>query len=420
MAEKLAIKVTAAIQVDSLGAGSYSVANTPNLILRVKPTGTRSWVFRYSSNGKVKEVGLGKAGKRDVGLAEARDKAADMRKAIRDGFDPRTTRASKHDAAAMTFKRYAERYIEGREADHKAGKHKHRSAKHLAQWSSTLERYAYPLIGDMLPKDIGYAHIEDIARAKDLAAKAETKYRVIQRVKLILDEASDHEHDHARFNPAARYLTKLKRDSRDVSHHAYAPVTAMPAIYAALAAKDATSALALRWSILTACRSSEARGALWSEIAGDTWELPAGRMKANKPHTVWLSDEAKAVLAIMAERNPKREGRIFPGPQGGLISDVSVNKVLKGVVEKVLGKDAKATAHGFRSTFRTWGGDEADAKFSAEALELCLAHTEANKVVAAYNHAQMVAERKRIMMAWADYLTGGNNVGNVVKFTKSA
>ncbi|MFD1033106.1 Arm DNA-binding domain-containing protein [Sphingomonas hankookensis] len=115
------MKVSAATQVDSVGPGSYSVKDAPNLILKVKPAGTRSWVFRYSANGKVKEVGLGKAGKRDVGLAEARDKAAEMRKAIREGVDPRTTRTAKHDPAAMTFRRYAERYVEGREADHKAG-----------------------------------------------------------------------------------------------------------------------------------------------------------------------------------------------------------------------------------------------------------------------------------------------------------
>lgn len=132
MAEKLAIKITAATQVDSVGPGSYSVKDTPNLILRVKPTGTRSWVFRYSSNGKVKEVGLGKAGKKEkgvVGLAEARELAAAMHTAIRKGADPRTTRTNKHDAAAMTFKRYAERYVEGREADHTPDE-EHRAARH--------------------------------------------------------------------------------------------------------------------------------------------------------------------------------------------------------------------------------------------------------------------------------------------------
>ena len=190
--------------------------------------------------------------------------------------------------------------------------------------------------------------------------------------------------------------------------------------YLALKAKDATSALCLRWSILTACRSGEARGALWSEIDGDMWAIPASRMKANKAHSVWLGDEAQSILAIMRERNPKQEGRIFPGPQGGIISDVAINKLLKGVVEKVLGKDAKATAHGFRSTFRTWGSDETDAKFSPEALELCLAHIEANKVVAAYNRAQMANERKRILKAWNDYCSGVKDEANVVPFKKSA
>lgn len=412
-----ASKISNARQVDSASPGSYTVAE--NLILRVKPHGSRSWVFRYAAHGKVKEIGLGKAGTKERGLGEAKELAEKMRAAVRNGLDPRTVLKPKHDPTAMTFKVHAARYIEGREADHKAGRHKNKSAKHLAQWESTLARYAYPHIGDMLPKDIGYAHIEDMARSKDLAAKAETKYRVIQRVKVVLDEAADHDHDHSRFNPAARYLTKLKRDSRDVAHHAYAPVEAVPALYAALKAKDATSALCLRWSILTACRSGEARGALWSEIDGDMWAIAATRMKAGRPHSVWLSDEAQAILEVMRERNPKQEGRIFPGPQGGLLSDVAINKVLKGVVEKELGEGAKATAHGFRSTFRTWGA-EADGKFSPEALELCLAHIEANKVVAAYNRATMDAERKRILKAWSAYCSGSQDNANVVPFKKSA
>jgi integrase len=416
-AKEPVIKITNARQIDSVPPRSYTVAE--NLILRVKPNGSRSWVFRYAAHGKVKEIGLGKAGTKERGLGEAKELAEKMRAAVRNGSDPRTVLKPKHDPSAQTFRWHASRYIEGREADHKAGRHKNRSAKHLAQWTSTLARYAYPHIGDLLPKDIGYAHIEDMARSKDLAAKAETKYRVIQRVKVVLDEAADHDHDHSRFNPAARYLTKLKRDSRDVAHHPYAPVEAVPALYAALTAKDATSALALRWSILTACRSGEARGALWSEIDGDMWAIAATRMKAGRPHSVWLSDEAQSILEVMRERNPKQEGRIFPGPQGGLISDVAINKVLSGVVVKVLGEGAKATAHGFRTSFRTWGA-EADAKFSPEALELCLAHIEANKVVAAYNRATMDAERMRILKAWSDYCSGSQDNANVVPFKTSA
>src|SRR3954468_8267047 len=94
--------VTKALQVDSVGLGAYSAA--PNLILRVKPSGARSWIFRYQSGGKVAEVGLGKAGTKERGLGEARDLAEKMRAAVRNGVDPRTVLRPKHDPSALTFR----------------------------------------------------------------------------------------------------------------------------------------------------------------------------------------------------------------------------------------------------------------------------------------------------------------------------
>lgn len=383
-----------------------------NLYLRVTGPGAASWLFRYQSNGKAVQIGLGSHAK--LTLKDATDKAIDMKRAIDGGINPKTLLGDRHDPSANTFKFYAERYIEGREKKHKRGERKHKSAKHMAQWTATLERYVYPHIGITPPKLVSYTDIEDIAEADDLAGKDETKYRVVQRIKVILDEAADREHDFARFNPANRYIAKMNRGSREVKHHAYAAPADVPAIYAALRLKDTTSALCLRWSILTACRSGEARGALWAEIDDDMWRIDAKRMKAGKSHEVWLGDEALSILATMRERAGQSE-RIFPGPHGGLISDVAINKTLALAVRDA-GFDMKVTAHGFRSSFRTWGADETEAQFSPEALELCLAHTETNKVKKAYNHASMLVERKRIIKAWNDYCAGFDNENsNVVK-----
>lgn len=375
---------------------------TDNLYLRVTGPGAASWLFRYQSKGKAVQIGLGSHAK--LTLKDATDKAIDMKRAIDDGINPKTLLGEKHDPSANTFKFYAERYIEGREKKHKRGERKHKSAKHMAQWTATLERYVYPHIGNTPPKNVSYTDVEDIAEADDLASKDETKYRVVQRIKVILDEAADREHDFARFNPANRYIAKMNRGSREVQHHPYAMPGDVPAIYASLRQKVTTSALCLRWSILTACRSGETRGALWAEIDDDMWRIDGKRMKAGKSHEVWLGDEAQSILAIMRERAGQSE-RIFPGSQGGLISDVAINKTLALAVRDA-GLDIKVTAHGFRSSFRTWGADETEAQFSPEALELCLAHTETNKVRKAYNHANMLIERKRIIKSWNDYCVG--------------
>lgn len=394
-----------ALQVDKLGPGSYT--DEANLILRVKPTGARSWVFRYQSGGKIAEIGLGKAGKNERGLAEARELAAQMRAAVRNGVDPKTVLKPKHDPAAMTFKVYAGHYIDYLRATPRNGKT--RNDKAVEQWPSTLEKWVYPHIGDKRPADITYRDVQAVltqkgkAGAKGLADLPETQKRVRQRIKVILDEAAKEENEPHRYNPALSF--KLESRPHDsVKHHAAAPWQDVPTIMASLRKKASTSALLLRFSILTAARSGEARGALWSEIDLDaaTWTLPKERMKAGRLHRVPLCEEAIAILKVMAERkHVKSPERVFPGAQGGLISDVAINKTLHAAA-------AGVTAHGFRSSFRQWVAEA--TSFSPEAAELALAHTPKDKVQAAYQRSDLFDARKIIMKAWGDFVVGKKNV----------
>lgn len=408
-------KITKAVQVDSVGAGSYSAA--PNLILRVKPTGARSWVFRYQSGGKVAEVGLGKAGTKERGLGEARELAEKMRAAVRNGIDPKTVLKPKHDPAAMTFKAYAEHYIEQLRATPRNGKA--RNAKAVEQWPSTLAKWVYPHIGDKRPAEVTYRDVQSVLTRKGLAELPETQKRVRQRIKVILDEAAKEENEPHRYNPALSF--KLERRAHDsVKHHAAAPWQEVPAIMAKLRDKDSTSALLLRFSILTAARSGEARGALWGEIDLDsaTWTLPKERMKAGRLHRVPLCPEAVEILKVMAERkHPKAPGKVFPGALGGLISDVAVAKTLK-LAARDAGLDAHVTAHGFRSSFRQWGAEA--TSFSPEALELALAHTPKDKVQLAYQRSDLFDPRKIIMKAWGEFLAGKSNVVELVPANKMA
>ncbi|HEY0011507.1 MAG TPA: integrase arm-type DNA-binding domain-containing protein [Allosphingosinicella sp.] len=386
-------------KVTSLKAGSKPglYADGSNLYLRLTETGAKSWIFRYSANGKVRQLGLGSYPARS--LKAAREVAADMRAALASGDDPATILKPKHDPAAMTFRLYAADFIEAKRREFSNG-------KHAAQWPSTLERYVYAHIGDLKPSEVTYRHIEKIMCQPDLAGKRETLSRVRQRVQVILEYAAHREGEPHRYNPALSFKLP-KRKPTDVRHHAHAPWQEVPAIMAALRLKRATTAMLLRFSILTAARSMEARGALWQEIDLDqaVWLIPAERMKARRPHRVPLSEEAVALLTIMAERKVEGSDRVFPGERGGLLSDVAINKTLHAIKQGV-------TAHGFRASFREWAAEA--TTFAREAVELCLAHTNPNRVEAAYQRSDLFEPRKAIMKSWADFCAGKSNVIELV------
>lgn len=170
-----------------------------------------------------------------------------------------------------------------------------------------------------------------------------------------------------------------------------------------LRTKDCMSAYCLRFTILTAARSGEARGALWSEISADfkSWTIPGSRMKAGREHAVPLCDEAIEILKIMKQWRMNEAKLIFPGSRGTLLSDVAVNKTLHNVAPNV-------TTHGFRSSFRIWGA-ETTATPSA-VLELALAHVNQNRVEAAYQRSDLFEKRRELMTLWGDFCKSTNHV----------
>lgn len=390
------IKILTARQIDTLQTGFHSDGG--NLYLRVRDTGGRSWVFRYVLAGKAIELGLGPVDARS--LVQARALAGQMRTALSDGKDPATLVKLKRDSAAMTFKDYAEALIESK-------RHGWRNTKHAGQWAATLKEYAYKTIGDKLPADITIADVKAIL-TPIWADKTETASRVRGRVESVLDYAAVSENAQSRNNPARwkGVLDKLLPAARKVTavvHHAAADYSSVPAIMSALRAKDFLTAYCLRFAILTAARSGEARGALWADIDTEarTWTIPANRMKANREHRVPLCDEALEILAKMQEWRQGDAESVFPGARGGLLSDVAINKTLHTIAPKV-------TAHGFRSAFRDWGAET--TAFPSAALELALAHANKDKVEAAYMRSDLFERRVELMTAWGRYCSSAGNV----------
>ncbi|OCX67875.1 tyrosine-type recombinase/integrase [Acidithiobacillus thiooxidans] len=379
-------------QVDTLPEGFHSDGG--NLYLRVKG-GSRAWVFRYKDKGRVREIGLGPTSIRK--LKEVRVLAEAMRKTQADGRDPgELLRVNDPtETVSMTFEQCAQDLLEAKRSGWK-------NVKHAQQWINTLRDYAFPVIGTKAPADVTLADVKSIL-LPIWTTKTETATRVRQRIEAVLDYAAVHDLCDGTRNPARwkGILNKVLPEPGKVSkreHHAASAYTDIPRIMAALREKSHVSAYCLQFTILTAARSGESRGATWDEVDLDArvWTIPSFRMKAAKPHRVPLSDEAMKILTNMQEWRMRNNPKVFPGARGGLLSDVAVNKTLHSVITDV-------TVHGFRSSFRDWGAEQTN--FPAAVLEQALAHTNPNKVEAAYQRSDLFELRQKLMQMWADFAT---------------
>lgn len=386
-------------KVKTAGPGRHGDGR--GLFLYVKPSGARSWVLRYQVQGRRRDLGLGPFP--DVSLAMARDRASEARRLIAEGEDPIS---KKQQAKPKTFKDAALELIESKRPGWK-------SAKHAAQWTSTLEAYAFPKLGQVQVAKIETADV--IAALTPIwSAKPETANRVRQRIEAVLDYASAlgirTGDNPARWRGHLDHLLPKPAKVRAVKHHPALPHAQIGDFMADLSARKGVAARALAFTILTTARSGETRGATWTEIDLDAkiWTIPADRMKAGKEHRVPLTHEAIAFLgskrdlaALVFESEAK------PGKP---ISDMSMTAVLRRMERDDI------TVHGFRSTFRDWAGETTG--FPREVIEAALAHGIKDKAEAAYARSDLFDKRRKLMEAWGAVANMRRNGAKVVPLTR--
>lgn len=374
--------------------GYHRVGGVAGLILQVTETGARSWILRATVGGKRRDIGLG--GFPDVTLAGAKEAARAARLKIKGGIDPvQDARAQRSAlaaarASAMPFTDAAAKYI----AAHESG---WKNAKHGAQWSATLETYAYPIIGKIVVADIETAHIMRVLEPI-WTTKTETASRLRGRIESVLDWATVRGYrkgdNPARWRGHLDQLLPARSKVQKVEHHAALNYKELSGFILALRKHAGMSALALEFAILTAARSGEVRGATWAEIDTDAavWTIPASRMKAAKEHRIPLSDAVLALLAAL----PRMAGTdlVFPNTKGEPLSDMALTAVLRRM-------NAGVTAHGFRSTFRDWAGET--TAYPREVIEHALAHQLKDKAEAAYARGSLFDKRRRLMDDWAKF-----------------
>lgn len=373
--------------------GVYSVGGAPGLHLQIIG-GSRVWVFRYRFMHQRRRMGLGSYPA--VSLAAARE-AARQAIGLRDaGIDPLKARADEREAARLAIAKRLE-FDQAAESFIKEHESTWRSLKHVQQWRNTLATYASPHFGTVPVSDIDQAMVLR-ALSPIWKTKTETASRLRGRIEQVLDWATAHGH-RSGTNPA-RWRGQLEHILADpdkvapVKHHEAVPFAQLPGVYQQIASVQGQSALALRFLILTAARSGEVRGMLWSEVdlKAALWIIPAARMKAGKEHRVPLSRQAVALLK--GQTQVEHVEHVFPSNRKGPLSDMALTAVMR---RHKLG----AVPHGFRSTFRDWAGEM--THHPRDAVELCLAHTIDTKTEAAYRRADMLEKRTVIMQEWADF-----------------
>lgn len=365
-------------QVATLGPGYH--ADGDGLYLQVTASGARSWILRYQRQGQRREMGLGSASL--YGLADARQRAAHHRKVLAEGLDPIVARRAMRAATARTWGEAKADFIAAREPEWK-------NAAQGEQWRQSLRDYgpndALPIA--RLDTDGVLACLRPIWKASDQGGKVETATRVRGRIERIWDAekvaGNVTGENPARWKGHLEHLLPKPRKVQPQGHHAAMPYADLPAFMARLRQGNAISRKALEFTILTAKRTSEVIGMEWAEVRGKTWHIPAERMKMGVPHDEPLTDAALAVLAGLGKPP-------FPIGEAAMLA----------LLQEDLAQPY--TVHGFRSSFFDWAHET--TAFPKHVIDMALAHKIEDKADAAYRRGALLAKRRELMQAWADYL----------------
>ena len=375
------------------------------MYLEVTTGGGKLWRLKFRFDGKEKLLALGVYP--DVSLKEARRRRDEARQVLADGTDPtaqrKAARQARKVASLNTFEATARAWL-----DHRADAWVERTRAVIL---ASLENDAFPVIGTRPIAEVQPAEIRNLVQGIEARGAGETAGRVFQRLRSIFRYAIAH--DLIATDPTYPLKPAEIFKPRKVEHRAALSERDVPTFLHRLAnyEGDPTTAAALTLLMLTAVRPGELRGTRWDEI--DTqralWRVPAERMKMKAEHIVPLSEQALAVLDIM---RPISAGGalVLPSPfyPGKPLSDGTLNSALAR-----MGYKGIATAHGFRTLFSTCANE---AGWNRDFIEKQLAHEDRDDVRGAYNRAQWLDERTKMMQWWADRIEQLRKGADVIPF----
>ncbi|MCW1984978.1 UNVERIFIED_ORG: integrase [Sphingomonas sp. R1F5B] len=415
------------------GPAKRVLVDGAGLLLVVAPSGARNWILRVQDGKDAKgkprrrDIGLGAvddgAGRRAFGngddrasalpimlrrsltLAEAREKAAALRRLVKAGVDPLVER----DKARRVVPTFAEAVTAAHEG--LARGWADRTAK---AFLASLVEHANPKLGAMKVDAIGASEII-LALAPIWHDKPVIARKVRARILQVLAFAKARGW-RADALPDARELRGgLAKQARG-DNFAAMPFIEVPDFVGAQLGKEmGASRAALLFAILTAARSGEVRNAVWDQIDinGRTWTRPADMMKMGAAHVVTLSDAAIAVLDRLAPNEALRAGLVFPGAKANRpLSDMSLTKIMRLA-------DRTETVHGFRSAFRDFAAERCPT-IPAMVAEMALAHRVGTATEQAYLRSDLRDMRRALMDAWGRFVAPSLSgaAGNVVELAQ--
>ena len=371
----------------------YRVPDGGGLNLLIHPNGSKYWQLRYRFDGKGKLLSYGTFP--EVGLAEARERAEQDKSLIRAGQDPREKKIE-IEPSDNDFRQVAEDWFDGRS-------HVWKNEKHRQDVRRSLEVDIYPHLGSKEIDQIQPTEVLSCVKVLENRGLSETTYRALERISSIFRYGIAT--GRCTSNPSRDLKPALK--AKKVQHHAALDekeigefLRKVETYHIDFERGDRLTGLAVKLIHLTALRSGELRKATWSEIDFEekVWRVPGGRMKNGLDHIVPLSRQAIKVLKEIEGLTGKGKN-LFPGRNNpaGFISENTLNKCIR-----ILGYRGRHTAHGARAVFSTICNDS--GKWNRDAVERQLAHVQGNKIRSAYNRAEYIGERKKLLQWYADRL----------------
>ncbi len=376
----------------------YKLSDGKGLFFHIAKSGKKTWRYRFELAGKESTMVLGEYP--GMSLEQARKARLEAREIVKSGENPTHVRKEKKKAniakaeAAKAVQKNSFEFLAMEWIEQQKDRWSH---NHASAVLDSLRNNAFPVLGDEPVTEITPPMILQVIRPIEKRGSLEIASKVLQRMTAVFRYAV--QTGKATVNPAAEMRGVLK--TKKVTHRAALEAKDLPKFLQELRDGDIhiNTKLALQFTILTAARSGEVRGATWKEIDLENrlWKVPAGRMKMDTSHTVPLSRQAVTILEQIGNLYGQ-EGLIFPGIRDWN-KQLSENTMLYALYR--LGYHSRATVHGFRATFSTIANESG---FDGDVIEKALAHEERNRVRAAYHRSEYIEQRRKLMQWWADLL----------------
>lgn len=371
----------------------YNLADGEGLYLRIKPTGSKSWIFNYVRPITDKRSNLSLGNYPVISLAMARERKTEFRKLLAQNIDPQLhleelARSAKF-ASVNTFKAVSALWLETKKGAV--------TDDYLVKINNSFENHIFPFFGSQPVTTLTAPQVIDVLKPVAAKGSLETVSRLCYRINEVMDYAVNT--GITQSNPLANI--KAAFQAPKAKNMATLKPSELPELMQALSRANIklTTRCLIEWQLHTMVRPNEAAGARWDEIdyQNKLWSIPASRMKKKRPHSVPLTDQTLQLLEVMRPISGQRQF-VFPADRNFTLP---TNEQTANMALKRMGFKNRLVAHGLRALASTTLNEQG---FDADVIESALAHKDKDEIRGVYNRATYLERRKIIMQWWSDHI----------------